>query len=152
MKEDYIVSSETVVMVSVSNSCCKIIEKGDEFLVNSPLEKIIDNSCKYFGSSLEGRKASSKYHLKYDYKLPIIIDESRNILAFPTKSYKVVDNYMIFINNLKDYEKVDDGILLYISNGNTYYIKESYGVFENQFLKSQKLLNKYINIKETSLI
>ncbi len=152
MKEDYIINSEPVVMMSVSNSCCRVVEKNDEFLVNLSLEKIIDNSCKYFGSSLEGRKASSKYHLKYDYKLPIIIDETRNILAFPTKSYKTVDNYVIFINNIKDYEKIEDGILLYFYNENTYIIKESYGIFENQYLKSQKLLNKYINIRKTSLI
>ena len=145
MKEDYIINSETVVMMSVSNSCCRVVEKNDEFLVNLSLEKIIDNSCKYFGSSLEGRKASSKYHLKYDYKLPIIIDETRNILAFPTKSYKTVDNYVIFINNIKDYEKIEDGILLYFYNENTYIIKESYGIFENQYLKSQKLVINHLD-------
>ncbi len=151
MKEDYIISSETVVMMSVSNSCCKVFELEKEFLVNLSLEKILDNSCKYFGSSLEGRKESSKYHLKYDYKLPIIVDESRNILVFPTKSYKSINNYLIFINNIIDYEKTDDGIIVLGSNGKKYYIEESYGIFENQYLKSQKLLNKYINIRNTSL-
>ena len=83
MEKDYIINNETVVMMSVDNCRCKIYELENEFEVNTTIKKIINLSCKYFGSSFEGRLEGSKFYLNYDYKLPIIIDEHRDIIVFP---------------------------------------------------------------------
>ncbi len=150
MKQEYIINGETVVMMSINDSCCKIIEKDENFIVNKSLSKILDESCKYFGSSLKGRIESSKYILKYDYKLPIIIDEYREIIIFPLRSYFEVNNNIIFLNQIKDYEKINEGIKLILYNNSEIIIKDSFRIFENQYLRSQKLLIKLKNLKNIS--
>ena len=150
MIKDYIINGETVVMMSISNSSCRIYEAENVFEVDISLKEILEESCKYFGSSLEGRIESSKYHLKYDYKLPIIIDENREIIIFPTKSYNSLNSYVIFINQIKDYEKTDNGIKIILKNNKVIEINESFGIFENQYLRSLKLLNALKNMKKIS--
>lgn len=150
MIKDYIINGETVVMMSISNSSCRIYETEKVFDVDISLKEILEESCKYFGSSLEGRTESSKYHLKYDYKLPIIIDENREIIIFPTKSYNSLNSYVIFINQIKDYEKTDNGIKIILKNNKVIEINESFGIFENQYLRSLKLLNALKNMKKIS--
>nr|MBP3258510.1 competence protein ComK [Bacilli bacterium] len=151
MKEDYVINNETVVVMSVGNSCCKVFEKDESFEVNMSLKDILELSCNYFGSSFEGRIEGSKYHLEYNYKLPIIIDETRNIIVFPTKSYRDITNSIICVNQILDYEKRNNDILLYLKNGKCIEINDSYGMFENQYLKAQKLNMKLDRIKNTSL-
>ena len=150
MIKDYIINGETVVMMSISNSSCRIYETEKVFDVDISLKEILEESCKYFGSSLEGRTESSKYHLKYDYKLPIIIDENREIIIFPTKSYNSLNSYVIFINQIKDYEKKDNIIKIILKNNKVIEINESFGIFENQYLRSLKLLNTLKNMKKIS--
>ena len=151
MREDYVINNETVVVMSVGLSCCKVFEKDESFEVNMSLKDIIELSCNYFGSSFEGRIEGSKYHLEYNYKLPIIIDEYRNIIIFPTKSYSDITNSIICLNQILDFEKKDNNILLYLTNGKNIEINDSYGLFENQYLKAQKLNMKLERIKNTSL-
>ena len=151
MREDYVINNETVVVMSVGFSCCKVFEKDESFEVNMSLKDIIELSCNYFGSSFEGRIEGSKYHLEYNYKLPIIIDEYRNIIIFPTKSYSDITNSIICLNQILDFEKKDNNILLYLTNGKNIEINDSYGLFENQYLKAQKLNMKLERIKNTSL-
>ena len=117
MREDYIINGETVVVLSVSDSCCRVFELEDCFEVNMSLKDIVELSCKYFGSSFNGRLDGSKYHLGDNYKLPIIIDEWRDIIIFPTKAYNSLGNYIISFNQIKDYEKIGNGVLIYMKNG-----------------------------------
>ena len=151
MRQDYVISSETVLVMSVGKSCCKIYELEDNFEVNMSLNKIINLSCNYFGSSFQGRIEGSKYYLGDNYKLPFIVDEYREIIAFPIKSYRDSNNAIILLNQIKDYEKTKDGIIIYTKNNNKIEIKESFGIFENQYLKSQRLLLKLKRIKNTSI-
>ena len=151
MKQDYIINGETVVVMSVGSSCCKVFELDDCFEVNMSLKDIIELSCNYFGSSFNGRIEGSKYHLGFNYKLPIIVDESRDIIVFPTKSYQSNNNYLISLNQIKDYKKIEKGILIYLKNGKEVTINDSYGIFENQYLKAQKLFLKLARIKNTSI-
>ena len=150
MREDYIINNETVVVMSVGNSCCKVYEVDDSFEVNMSLKKIIELSCNYFGSSFNGRLEGSRFHLGYNYKLPIIIDETRDIIAFPTRSYRDLNNYFLCLKQIKDYEKVNNNIAIYLKNGKSIEIEDSFGIFENQYLKAQKLKMKLDKIKNAS--
>ena len=53
MREDYVINNETVVVMSVGISCCKVFEKDESFEVNMSLKDILELSCNYFGSSFE---------------------------------------------------------------------------------------------------
>ena len=52
---NYEINNRTLAIIPIKNKISKIIEIDGEFYVNENPIKIIDNSCKYFGSSYEGR-------------------------------------------------------------------------------------------------
>ena len=141
MKTDYVINNETVVMMSIDDSCCMVYEKDCSFKIENNILNILKESCNYFGSSFSGRIEGSKYILNYNYKLPIIVDESREIIVFPIHGYDSLNNCIICANQILNYEKVKDGIIIYLENGNKIKINESFGIFENQYLKSLNLLN-----------
>lgn len=147
MKEKYIINNDTVVVMSVSSSCSMVYELNCSFKVNCSLKKIINMSCNYFCSSFTGRIEGSKYYLGHSYKLPILLDDYKNIVFFPLKSYRSIDNCIIFLNKIKDYKKCDNGIKILSINDKEIIINYSYPVFENQYLRTQKLLMKIKYIK-----
>ena len=89
MKEinNYIVNLETLLLIPVDNNRTKIFEMEDEFIVKKNIMEIIKDSCLFFGSSFEGRKEGTKALLKCAIKVPIIIDDSRNLILFPLKNF-----------------------------------------------------------------
>lgn len=63
MKEinsNYEINSETLAIISLDNGTSKIIEKDYTVEISCNHLKIIDNSCKYFGSSYTGRFEGTK--------------------------------------------------------------------------------------------
>ena len=85
-KMDYEINEGTLAVVSLGSSKSKIYEDKKEYIVDSTPFEIIDYSCKYFGSSYEGRKEGTKSILHIDYKVPIIIEGTNNLIFFPTSS------------------------------------------------------------------
>ena len=65
---------------------------------------IIKRSCEYFGSSYNGRHEGTKKLIGISHKAPIIIEESKNLIYFPTSSPRLLDCVWIGLNNIKDYE------------------------------------------------
>lgn len=151
MQKDYIISSETVAVMSYDKGNSKIIEDNNIISVSMLPYDILDLSCKYFGSSLLGRVEGSKYYLGSSYKVPILIDESRNIVFFPTRAYKTEKNCWIAYDKVDNYVKDNDGVKIKFYNGQVIIINESFGVFENQYLRAQKLHNKISKVINTSI-
>ena len=61
---------------------------------------IIENSCEYFGSSYLGRHEGTKKLIGITHKAPIIIEESKNLIYFPTTSPRLTDCVWIkYINH-----------------------------------------------------
>ena len=88
MKElnNYIVNLETLLLIPVDDNKTKVFEMEEEFLVKKNIMTIIKDSCLFFGSSFEGRKEGTKYLLNCGIKVPIIIEDSRSLILFPTFS------------------------------------------------------------------
>ena len=84
--KNYEINGETLAIIPIDENKCKIIEENNELIVYNKSSSIINNSCKYFGSSYQGRKNGSKNILGSSHKLPIIIEEISKILFFPTSS------------------------------------------------------------------
>ena len=57
----YEVNINTLAILSCGKEKSRIIEKERDFIINKSTTKIIDDSCKYFGSSYLGRVEGSKY-------------------------------------------------------------------------------------------
>ena len=139
MKNEYEINTSTLAIIAVDNKISKVIEEEEEFFVKEPVMKIIDKSCKFFGSSYFGRFEGTKHLLGISYKSPIIIEESRNIIFFPTASPRIDDCSWISLNNIMSYNKKKNKSNLIFSNGYNLELDISYNILENQILRATRL-------------
>ena len=79
----YEINSETQAIIPIGGDKSKIIESSRTLIVNQTPMKIIDRSCKYFGSSYQGRFIGTKNLIGVSHKAPIIIEETKEIIFFP---------------------------------------------------------------------
>lgn len=137
--ENYEINRNTLAILSCGKEKSKIIEDDKEFYVNlSPL-KIIDNSCKYFGSSYDGRFNGTKSILGISHKSPIIIEESSRIIFFPTTSPRLERCSWISLNNISDYYKLYGDTIIKFNCEKKIKLEISYGIIDNQVLRSSRL-------------
>ena len=68
--------------------------------VDNSVMNIIENSCEYFGSSYLGRHEGTKKLIGITHKAPIIIEESKNLIYFPTTSPRLTDCVWIALNSI----------------------------------------------------
>ena len=147
----YEVNCDTLALVPVSENETKVIERNKIFIVNKPVMKIIEDSCEYFGSSYNGRHEGTKKLIGISHKAPIIIEESKNLIYFPTSSPRLLDCIWIGLNNIKTYESNNGQTELLFDNNEKLRINVSFGSFDNQVLRATKLesvLRKRINATE----
>ena len=142
MVEEYYVTSDTLLLVSFGKNKTKIYDvNGNSVIKKTPFE-IIDESCQYYGSSYSGRYEGAKKLLDMDYKLPIIMDEVKEVVMFPTCSPKSDDCCWICVNNIENYEKYKKNSIIKFINGMTYEVNVSFNSLENQIMRATMLLMK----------
>ena len=69
---NYEINLETLAIIPLNATETRIIEKNDDFIVNSSSMKIIDDCCRFFGSTYAGRMEGTKSMIGVNYKAPII--------------------------------------------------------------------------------
>lgn len=141
MKKTYEVNKNTLAIVPISKNQSKVIETEQTIIVDKKPTDIIDDSCKYFGSSYHGRFEGTKRILGISYKSPIIVEETRGIIFFPTSSPRYEHCNWICLNNIEDYLKDEVGTMINFKNGQTLTVDISLGSFENQMIRSVRLAN-----------
>ncbi|HHW69467.1 MAG TPA: competence protein [Tenericutes bacterium] len=150
MIKSYEINKETIAIIPIDKKTSKVFEFNNSFFVKDSVMNIIDNSCRYFGSSYHGRFEGTKSMLNISYKNPIIIEESREIIFFPTASPRADDCNWISLENIEKYEKDDFNTLVLFKNGQSLSFNISYLSFENQIYRASRLLlvlkNKKIEI------
>ena len=147
----YEINCDTLALIPVSENETKIVERDNIFIVKMPVMKIIENSCEYFGSSYLGRHEGTKKLIGITHKAPIIIEESKNLIYFPTTSPRLDECMWIGLNNIKTYESKNGKTELLFDNNHKIKIDMSFGSFDNQVLRATKLesvLRKRINATE----
>ena len=87
----YEINNDTLAILPLNEYKSKVIEKTKTFVVDLTPMKIIENSCAYFGSSYQGRFLGTKNLIGISHKAPIIIEESREIIFFPTNSPRIYE-------------------------------------------------------------
>ena len=135
----YEIDLSTLMLIGLDDEKTKIITLDDEFIINIDSKKIIDNSCKYFGSSLNDRVNTTKRLINIKSKSPIIVEESRNIIFFPLKSIRDKCNIWISYNNLEKYIKSGDKTIFIFNNKKEVIIDFSYYIIDNQVTRSLML-------------
>ena len=135
----YEIDLSTLMLIGLDDEKTKIITLDDEFIINIDSKKIIDNSCKYLGSSLNDRVNTTKRLINIKSKSPIIVEESRNIIFFPLKSIRDKCNIWISYNNLEKYIKSGDKTIFIFNNKKEVIIDFSYYIIDNQVTRSLML-------------
>ena len=153
---NYEITYDTEMIIPLSNNESKVIEKDDEYIVEQNTLKILEHSCEYFGSSLEGRKEGTKKILGITHKSPIIVEESRKIIFFPTNSPERKDCAWINLEKIDKYYKVDKKTSsILFKCGKLVNLNISYGSLTNQILRATRLkfiLEDRISKKEDNII
>ena len=135
----YEIDLSTLMLIGIDDNQTKIITMENEFIINLDSKKIIDNSCKFFGSSLSDRVNMTKRLININSKYPIVIEETRNIIFFPLKSVREKCNIWISFNNLDKFIKSGSKTLFYFQNNKQVSIDFSYYIIDNQVTRSLML-------------
>lgn len=145
MKE-YSINANTLALIPIGKKKTKVYENHDDFIIEENIQKIMDNNCKYYGSSIDGRKNGTYSLTGYIYKAPIILSEKKNIIFFPTCSPRLKDCSWICVNNiLKIKSKNKDNTIIEFINDESIDFNISYNILQNQYLKSLSLSMAYKN-------
>lgn len=139
MKKEYEINPSTIAIVAIEKNLSKVIEVEREFFVEASSLKIISDSCKYFGSSYEGRFEGTKKLTGVANKSPIIIEESKNIIFFPTSSPRRVFCNWISLNKIDNYKRKGEKTILKFVNNYYLELNMSYESLENQILRATRL-------------
>ena len=152
---NYEITYDTQAIVPINENTSKAIEEDNEYIVEGNILSVLEHSCEYFGSSYEGRKEGTKKLLGITHKSPIIVEESRKIIFFPTSSPEKLDCIWINLEKIDKYYKLDKKkSVIKFKNGDIIELNISYGSLQNQILRSTRLkfvLDERINKKEDNL-
>ena len=136
----YEISKGTLAIVPKEKNGSIIYEDNERYVVKEDPFSIMEESCKYFGSTYEGRKLGAKNILGAEYKVPIVIEDSDNLIVFPTTSPQSDDCVWVSLKRVKKIEKIDTYNTKIIFDNNKEIIVEcSYRTIENQLSRASRL-------------
>ena len=116
-----------------------VYENKETFIVNKTANKIMEDSCEYFGSSLEGRQKGTTSLIGISHKAPIIIEESKELIFFPTTSPRLTKCSWISLSNIEKYYRHKNKLIIEFKNHKTVELDVSFGIIDNQYLRATKL-------------
>ncbi len=146
----YEIDLSTLMLIGLDNNSTKIVTVDNDFVITESSKKIIDNSCKFFGSCLTDRIKATNRLVKMASKTPIVVEDTRNIIFFPLKSTREKNNIWISFNNLNKYSKDDSKTILEFKSGKKIVLNFSYYIIDNQVTRSL-ILDYEINKRRKSL-
>ena len=138
----YEINDATLAIIPDKKANSLILEEGTEYKIEAKPLKIIDYSCKYFGSSYVGRREGSKQILQTAYKLPIMIEDTRNIVFFPTNSPEETECSWLALNKIEKIRPLssrNNYTEIEFANGKILELPISYKSLENQILRASRL-------------
>ena len=144
---NYEINLETLAIIPINASETRIIEKNDDFIVNSSSMKIIDDCCRFFGSTYAGRMEGTKSMIGVNYKAPIILEETTPIIFFPTLSPRLEACSWISFKDVDKCIKKDNNTVILFKNGIELEVNLSYKILQNQILRSSYLNSMLISRK-----
>ena len=139
--DSYEINKDTCAVLNVNNEVSKVIEKQQEYFLPKTTYEVMEDSCAYYGSSYDGRLKGTKMILGSNYKLPVIIEETNDIIFFPTNGLGNDKCSWISLNQIEKYEPQGGYTKVTFSGGKSVILKISCSSFETQVLRSTRLLN-----------
>ena len=137
--DSYEINKNTCAIVSINNNLTKVVENDDEYYINKTCYEVMEDSCQYYGSSCDGRIQGTKNILGSGYKVPIVVEESSDIIFFPTESVKNAKCVWLSLNHIDTYEKCDGFTKVTFDSGKSIIVKMTISSFEMQLLRANRL-------------
>ena len=136
----YEISKGTLAILPNEKNSSVVYEDDDRYIIKQTPFEIMEESCKYFGSTYEGRKDGAREMLGAEYKVPIVIEDSSNLIVFPTTSPLSDDCVWISLKRVEKIEKIDSNNTKIIFDNKTEIIVDSsYRSIENQLSRASRL-------------
>ncbi len=136
----YEINDGTLAVLSKSDGKTEILEDDNSYIVSEKSYNIMDHSCRFFGSSYSGREEGSQNILGgIRYKVPIIVEESKNLIFFPTESPNNTECCWISLKKIKNYSKSDQNTKITFINDSEIVLPISFRTVENQILRATRL-------------
>lgn len=136
--DKYEVNDKTLALCAMDDKT-RVYEEDGDFLVNKPANEIMESSCEYFGSSLDGRKKGTQNLIGVSYKAPVIVEETREIIFFPTSSPRLKSCSWLRSSKIDNYYYRGNNLIVEFKNGEKIIVDASYGVIDNQIIRAMKL-------------
>ena len=136
----YEISKGTLAILPNEKNSSVVYEDEERYIIKQTPFEIMEESCKYFGSTYEGRKDGAKEILGAEYKVPIIIEDSSNLIVFPTTSPLSEDCVWISLKRVEKIEKIDvNNTKIIFDNKKEIIVDSSYRTIENQLSRASRL-------------
>lgn len=136
----YEISKGTLAILPNEKNSSVVYEDDDRYIIKQTPFEIMEESCKYFGSTYEGRKDGAKEMLGAEYKVPIVIEDSSNLIVFPTTSPLSEDCVWISLKRVEKIEKIDaNNTKIIFDNKTEIIVDSSYRTIENQLSRASRL-------------
>ena len=104
--ESYEINKDTVALIPKDDNKTIVYEVDKSFVINKKPLEIVEESCEYFGSSLEGRQIGTSKLIGFTHKVPVIVEETFDIIFFPTSSIRTKQSSWIALNKIKNYVNI----------------------------------------------
>lgn len=137
--KNYEINEDTMAIIPLSYYETLIKETNREFKIAKNTYKVMEESCEYYGSTYSGRVKAAKKILDCSYKLPLIIEESENIVFFPTKSATDENCSWLNANHIKKIVKVGNKSEVIFNNDQKIIIDVSRLSLNNQVSRAFRL-------------
>lgn len=141
--EHYDINQSTMALLAASHTdyATIVLEPNRKLFVKKPALKLVQSSCLDGYSTYDGRRTAIIYHTGAKRKVPIPINPSKNIYAFPTHSPTEYCCNWIFYHHVKNIipirsstDKVQSTIIFHDQQQLT--MNESYFVLEKQMQRT----------------
>lgn len=136
---NYEINENTMAVISINENETRIVEKDREYHVNTSGYNIMDESCQYFGSSYKGRVDGSRAILKAKYKLPIVVEDTNNLIFFPTESPDLETCSWLSLKDVQDIIEENNETIILFKNGIKIPVNISKFSLDNQILRASRL-------------
>ena len=140
--ENYEIGSQTLAIVPLDEEVSRVYEEENEYIINRSSNSIIKDNCEFYGSSYEGRCVGTKSLTGIKTKYPIIIEESRNIIFFPTSSTRTKQSTWIALNKIKEIKQKNYKSQVEFKNKEKIELNISIYSLENQLVRATMLKSK----------
>lgn len=133
---------EVLYLIKNSDST-NIVKIQEELIVNETINKIINQACLKFLTTLDGRIEAIKQVYKISKLVPIYISEG--LILQPIYSNKNWNQMYINICNIKKVNKVNDQAVITFINDRTVFLEISYERMKRYLKKCLKIKDNQIN-------